>query len=470
MPKVASMSSVGRVISREIAHPVLRRPVHISVPLLRATASVRLNDDGIAGVASVSAWNNHSSLSSAFDLDVNVGTLANRKPHPSDSVLLYGANGDRPSSPDSVAASITSDISLFIDLIMDDWAPPSIEFLFGKSTSSGNQRAYEFSIDTSGRPGLLISSDGTGAATAQTVADTSPGFTNGERGKLLIVWNNSANTLNVYKASVGTIPTDIIWAQVGTADRTLSISGIFDSTSAMSVGANAIGQSSLAGAIFKAEIYSGGSVTAGVFSGGTLAVSMDAKDYRNKTTDTTFTSGATGEEWTLVANSFIQNTGHKVVHSIGSNGIETTLGQTILSPGTVLTLAQFTSGTGTPQRLFDERTSLGRWMIFANATTNDFSIFQNDPVLSISGSFDTNPHLFTGQFNGDSTTKLTVSDVGNVVGTSGSENWDFGMLFAASNGGTSMAGFIASMDVFPYALNKPEILAMQDDISFSYNI
>jgi len=429
--------------------------------ILIANALVNLRDSGITGTGSVTEWTNLGTGGSAYDLDVVVGTGANVKPHPSDSMVLFGASGDFASTPDS-AAIPSGDLTWIFDWALDDWTPSAAQALSAQ-WDTGDQ-AILLRVETNGRFRFFASNDGTAAPSATSSA--APTINNGERLKIKVDFDISEDGVTFSTRLSDSDP----WVVLGTP-QTLSgsIASIHNSSLVLEVGSAFVGTSNRAtGSCFRSSLYNG---IQG--SGGTLAVDFNAADYVNRSSDTAFPSTATSEIWTLNANVFIQNTGHKVSHSIGSVGLESTAGQDIASPGTVFMVARSSpADPAATQQFFGSRSNAGaRWQIHTRQTAADkFSIFQGVAEVTMIEAYDTDAHVFTGQFNGDSTTKLTVSSVGNISGDGGDDSWDYGTLFADRNSASTLAGYVATLIVFDYALSESDITAMQKYLAAEYSL
>ncbi len=196
-------------------------------------------------------------------------------------------------------------------------------------------------------------------------------------------------------------------------------------------------------------------------TGSTLVVDFDPSDY---VSGSTFT-GPLGETWTLNGDVFINKTGQSVVNSAGSVGIEPAAGVTIANSFTVFMAAKFTEDTlAADQFLFDRYTSPGdRCAIFVDISSGDqFRIFQDGAGGAAISGYDTDVHIFTGEFNGDATTKLTVSDVGNITADAGADDWVYGAFFINTGEALSLVGWIGEVIVFPRALTATEITDMQN--------
>ena len=155
--------------------------------------------------------------------------------------------------------------------------------------------------------------------------------------------------------------------------------------------------------------------------------------------------------------------GHTGILSTGSAGLETTAGQTINGPATVFMVFKPTPASPPVQMNFmDARsTTAARWVIFTNNTAADkFAMFQGT-ILTLSEAYDNNLHVFTAQFNNDSSSKLTVSNVGSVTGDAGSAAWDFASIFISELEVTSAQGLFLEFVVYDRALIDAEIIQNQ---------
>jgi len=160
--------------------------------------------------------------------------------------------------------------------------------------------------------------------------------------------------------------------------------------------------------------------------------------------------------------------GHTTIVSAGSAGLESTAGQTINAPLTLFLVGRSTETPLTAQRaFFDARSSAAaRCVIFSNNADNKFTLFEGSNLAG--PTYDTNPHVFTAQFNADASSKLTVSGLGSATGDAGNHNWDWGTIFAAFDGSSTTIGYIAQLLVFNRALNPTEIAAIQSCLAIKF--
>lgn len=406
-----------------------------------------------------------------------------------------GATGDYFSTPDSAVTSITGDLDIRAQIASPDWTPAgSNQSIVGKWNSTGNQRGYLFQLlATSGLLRFLSSSAGTGN-TVDVVSTVAPTISDG--GKLWVrvtfdVDNDaSGNTVTFYTSADG-----VTWEQLGDPVVTASTTSIFDNTAPLEVGAHGAGASPFTGAVYRAQVYDGidGNLVAdfnpALWSSGTLTAATGevwtANGNAAFTGQWTKQGNATFEEvyslngnaavvgrFTLNGDTFIQNTGHQVAHSIGSVGIETSVGQTLINPFTSFTLARWDGTPSANAYAHDSKSEAAERYILGtqNSADDDFFLAQGGTNLSISSSFDNLPHLFTGQAFGNSNTKLTASGIRTETGDAGSQDWDFATLFADRSGTSTMQGYIGRMTVFDESLETFEINRIQAVLQNSFGI
>ena len=191
-------------------------------------------------------------------------------------------------------------------------------------------------------------------------------------------------------------------------------------------------------------------------------IASTASPYQRVTAQSSsdFISENTYEGWTLNGNTFIQNTGKDVVHTIGGVGLETTAGMTVTSPGTMAAVGRF-DGAAATMYFTDSRSSpTDRWITgVQSASPDNFGMYQGTGFIN--QPYDTDPHVHTYQFNGDATSKITVSSVGSETGDVGSSNFDFGTVFANTSGGATLKGYIGQLVVFDREMTAAEVSAVE---------
>ena len=440
----------------------------VSVPgidLLLAQALVNIDGDNlVTSAGAVTEMVNQGTGGADYDLDVVVGTGANLKPHPSDSVLLYGASGDFASSPDSVASSILGDIEIIVRFNLDDYTPSVRETLVAKFSGSGDS-SYILQVEADGKLRFLASPDGSDAASVIYTSTASITALNGPWLKLsLDVDNGSSGSDLTYSTSTDETfdPNLVNFTPLGDV-VTKGVTTIHDGADPLAVGAISGGAGqNVNGSISRALILNG--------IDGTLAVDFNAADYINKTSDTQFPSSATGEVWTLNGNTFIQNTGKQVVHSIGSAGLETTAGQDITQPLTIFAVARFSDTTPTNDQMIGSRSvTTKRVTIYSRDSASDKFTLSSDTNLILDGAFDNNAHVFTAQVD-NTNSVFTVSGIESKSGTTGDKTWDFASLFLSDTGTNSMQGYIATLIAYDRQLSASEINNMQQHLRITYNL
>lgn len=400
-----------------------------------------------------------NSVNSDYDLTTVVGTGANLKKSINDAMLCYGATGDYASTPDSAAASITGDIDIRIHLSMDNWVPASTEVLVSKFLTAGDQRSFFFQVNTNGTLTFDVSTLGTNASRVPYASSSAPPSVNGEEMWLRVILDTD-NGAGGSRATFYTSEDGQIWSQFDTTLVGSTVS-IFDSTAEVAIAG--VSGLNLNGSVYEAQILNG--------IDGTLAVDFNAADYVNRTNDTEFPSSATGEEWTLNGNTFIQNTGHSVVHSIGDVGIESATGKAIASGATVFTVGRVSNNPTSNRYFYDQRGNTGdRFTLFTLGSQSDSFSIEQGVALTAPDSFDNDAHVFVAQYKGDSTSKIIISGVSSQIGSAGSENWDYATLFADGDGALAMEGYIAELVVYDRVLTDAEITSTTNYLLEKYSL
>jgi len=426
-------------------------------------AIAQYDDSSIIGSNPVTEWKNKAGGGTAFDLDVVVGTGANLATLDAGVALLTGVAGDFFSTPDSVAASITGDIDIRVRVAMDDWTPAAIDSVIGK-WPEGGQNSYLLQYLTTGKLRLLTTSDGSASIFQDSTVGA--GFTDGSTHWLRVTLDvDNGATQHVYTFFTSDDITDdpdlVTWTQLGTTVTVSAVVSIFDGTGSVETGAHQGGVAApLAGRCHRAAILNG--------IDGTIAVDFNPA---LATVNTSTFTAATGEVWTANGDAFVNATGFTGIYSRGSVGLETTTGQTINSPVTVFAVVKPTlAAPGADQFIFDAKSEAGeRMAVFSDESNSDrFSIFQGGGTIGLSQGYDNDFSVFTGQFLGTASTKLTQSDVGSVTSDAGSNNFDFVSIFMVLGGTLTIQGLFLEFVVYDRALNASEILQNQTFLEGKY--
>jgi hypothetical protein len=206
------------------------------------------------------------------------------------ALRLPNTAGNYASTPDSAALSITGDIDIRAKVALNDWTPSARQMLVTKYNTTGNQRAYAFSLTATGRLEIAWSTDGTAFSTKEsTVAPTvADGGTLWIRVTLDVDNGLVGHDVKFYTSSDG-----VTWTQLGTTVTTALTTSIFDSTAAAVIsGRNDGSAENISGRVYYAEIRNGiAGTVVGVFDPQAVRVT----DTRSPTT----VPSRTGETWTL---------------------------------------------------------------------------------------------------------------------------------------------------------------------------
>ncbi|KKN66548.1 hypothetical protein LCGC14_0470820, partial [marine sediment metagenome] len=436
------------------------------------SALAGFDPDSISGTNPVTGWLNRKYGGPAYDLDTVVGTDANLSTLDSGVALLPGAAGDNLSTPSAPANRITGDIDIRTLVALFDYTPAANNTLIAKAQDTNN-RSYWLEVGNTAALKLVHSPDGTSGNQIVTSSTIATGIAAGT-----VIWfratmdvdDGAGNHVVIFYTSTDDVAdsADVTtWTQLGATVTIVGTTSIYDSASPVEIGGLFLGSIQVsAGKVYRAQIFNG--------IDGTLVVDFNPSDAdAGVAIDTdTWTSSTTGEVWTVNGDAFVNNTGHTGIYSRGSVGLETTSGQLINSPVTVYAVFKPTlAAPGANQVLFDARLNAGNRIVVRtnDANSDKYSIFQGGTTLEMSPAYDNELRVITSQFNGDATTKLTVSDVGSVTGDAGSGNWDFGSVLIKLDGTLTFPGLFLELLVFDSAHNSGEISRIQNFLAAKYS-
>ena len=208
---------------------------------------------------------------------------------PAYTVSAYGynmtASGDYFSTPSAVANQITGDITLIIELSMNDWTPASVETLVAKDNLAIGGRSYAVNVQTNGAPRLNYSLDGTNIISVTSSAV--PAFTDGISAHIAVERESATGKVRFY-----TSQDHVLWTLLGT-EQTGTSGAIFAGNADVQFGNLGALSYALTGKVYQSEIYSGLAISG---SGAIKKVDFNPVDW---VSGTTWVSASTGETWTI---------------------------------------------------------------------------------------------------------------------------------------------------------------------------
>jgi len=213
---------------------------------------------------------------------------------------LPGSSGDYFSTPDSAAASITSDISVIGWAALDDWTPAGDSVIASKYTNTGDNRSYLLQVDTTGVLNFAHSSNGTIGATVTEATTIAPGFSNGTGHWVGVSFDSSSGETNFYTSEDSPLTpyNKITWTLLESVSGTAA--AIYDATAVVEVGGHTLGTANVAsGKIARAAIF------ASTDLGANTAPSVDF-DARAFTPGVSTATMSTGEVFTANGNVSIE--------------------------------------------------------------------------------------------------------------------------------------------------------------------
>lgn len=418
---------------------------------LANSALVNLDDSGITGSTTVTAWANSGTGGSDYSL-AGVGTAANLRRAKSGLLSIYGASGNGLVGPVlDLSNPTTIAIPVYVDV--DDYTPSSAITLCGQWEDTGDERAVLLELDTDGTLKVSTSSDGTAAAvvsSSSTVAIT-------EAGWVLVILHIANNTMNPYTASGASNadPTDLTWALLGDADVAHTSGGIKNSAANFTVGCNQDDATAgnVTGNLGRAMVFTGANAVAtGVLTTGTEQADADPSQYAS---GATLTSG--GDAYTLTGNVYIQNSGYDAVATAGAAGLRAAVAQAITNGFTVFMVVHGKDYSAASDQIWvDGHTDAGdRCALYTNNSPS-FRVFRITDNTGITTA-PTDRTTYLVDLVGDTTSILTASGLGSVSAAVGTATWDYGTIFYGLDGSLDVeGGFMLQLIVFPRVLTAAE--------------
>lgn len=208
-----------------------------------------------------------------------------------DGLVLPGTSGNYADTPDSVALSVTGDITVISRLSATDWTPGTAANIAAKWTSAGNQRSFRFRINTTGS--LIFSHTGDGS-TIVDVISTNPAFVDGTDHYVKAERTSATGSVSFFQGTDG-----INWTLISTNAGTAG--AIFDSTAPLEIGSQDAGTTNLlAGVVRYVQVRNGipGSVVA--------QPDFATGPWQSGDTSPTARTDAPGNTWTLRGTAAIQ--------------------------------------------------------------------------------------------------------------------------------------------------------------------
>ena len=204
------------------------------------------------------------------------------------------AGGDFFSTPDSADASITGNITIVVDVALDDWTPTSTNALVAKDTLSAGTRSYLFNVTSTGALRFYFSINGTAAV---AVTSDALSFVDGTRQHVAVERESVTGKVRFYTSIDGQT-----WVMHG-VEQTSTTGAIFDSPTIVQFGNVAASSLLLAGKVFDSEIYAGLKISDS--ANAVMKVDFDPTDW---VSGATWTSADTGEVWTINGNALVNRT------------------------------------------------------------------------------------------------------------------------------------------------------------------
>ena len=388
-------------------------------------------------------WNDRNGTA-ARDLDVQVGTATNLTILPSGVALLTGTAGDKITAPDRAAYRSTGDNSLIFRLAANDFTPSADQIIIvcGDISTTATTN-WAVTLDTTG---AIIYSRPTGATARDFTSSAAPTVSNNQFIYIKINFDVDDGGGNS-ESSFSTSTDGISFTPLGVAQQIANTGAGNSDTAGLTIGSGNDDTLPFAGKISDLTVFSDVAATTQV---------ADFDPSQAQVNVSTFSSG--GDTYTLAGDAFVNATKFQGIYSSGGAGLETTAGQLVNSPLVIFDVFKPTlSAPAGNQFIYDARSDANaRMVVFSDNSISDrYRVFQGGSAIDLGQPYDNNLRVFTGEFNGGATTKLTVSDVGSVTGDAGPDNYDHGSVFTSTSGADSMQGLYLERAIFELPLPAP---------------
>jgi hypothetical protein len=205
-------------------------------------------------------------------------------------IQTFGSVNNGLQVADAAALDLTGDLSLIVDLAMDDWTPGTARTLIGK-WSTAAQLSYVLAVDAFGTPSFSWTVAGT--TVLSIGANANLGFlANGARQAIRVDFdaNNGAagRTAHFFRAPTIAGP----WTRLGTAQTTATATSIHSGSSSLQIGLSFILSNPVSGKIYAAQVRNSPSFTETI--GGAAVFDFTGENIRSRTAPTfVATSGQT---------------------------------------------------------------------------------------------------------------------------------------------------------------------------------
>jgi len=402
-----------------------------------------------------------------YDLDVVLGTGANLRYQPANSLLLDGVSGSYVSTPDSPAASVTGDCILYGYVQPVDNTPGGLQTIIAKWNVSGGNYSYLLGVDNTPVSGALqfsVSIDGSSPQTLESTVAT--GIADGVGYWAFAVLDTGTDIKFYTSTADASVSIGVAFAaasQLGAAVSAAAITSVYDGAAGVEIGATASGTGNFFnGLIHRAGVISGLDATA------TPAVDFNptgAGNLSGTASDTFFGAEMPQVEWTLAGGARISN--QDTVQSYGSAGIETTVAPALITtPMTMFLVGKTDLLDGSIDSFSSSRDNAGTEVGVFIAASGAFNV--NAGATISAGIGDTAAHLHTVRHNGDASSQYTVNGIGTVTLNMGTESLQYGTLFNSSGVANPLSGSISRHIIFDRKLTDEETSYVQYYLTSSH--
>lgn len=205
-------------------------------------------------------------------------------------VWLPGIAGEKITTPDVAGLDIVGDIDLRVQCALTDWTPSALDTLVSKWNTTGDQRSFQFVLNTDGTLRLGWSTSGAAGTVVSADSTVATGITDGAikwvRATLDVDNGDSGYDVNFYTSDDGSS-----WTQLGDTVVGGSTTSIFSGSAVLTIGDIVNNSNPTLGKFYSVQVYSG--------IGGTKVADFTPQSDTIASNHQTITSAFDGKVYTM---------------------------------------------------------------------------------------------------------------------------------------------------------------------------
>jgi hypothetical protein len=444
-------------------------------PVISPTPTPTATEPSALFYANGTAWNeetggsildilNQGSGGASYDLDVEVGTANNMYKAPPRSVTMSGGDGilNQVGGPAGIS---TIEFRFEGRVKLSDHDPVSFIDMANQWSSGGQAfSTFLMRMHTGGIIGIVGLNGSTSFRNySATVSLSSVGITEEDAFWWKFEYNNDPEQNWYYSLDDTNDPTEVSWTKLGATLTVATANNIANNSAPFGLGAGTTEGSTVSWMHFAGYADWTTTTQEFVFDGRDLFGEAEATLTNN---DITYDVDATDA---------VYNTSdyHALV-SKGSSGFETTTGQTITAPLSIMiAIKPLDASPGADQYVFDAKETGGESVsIFTdNANSDKWTVSAGGTEQVLSDTYDNDWEIVYLIHEGDATTEFGIyNEASSVTADTGSNDWDFATFLSDISGTNAMGEcLVGEIKVWDFALSGAQLTFEGDKMEAKFS-